>query len=97
MIKGRTMKKTVKTRKSKHFQNIIAKVMKNNSNTNIQGDMSFAEIQAKRDETLDHLYNQQKQTKICSRYSRNTTPKLQGIRFCNQAYCSSCWAFAIND
>jgi|GEM_PF-3190116 len=51
------MKKTVKNRKSKHFQNIITKVMKKNSNTNIQGDMSFAEIQAKRDETLDHLYN----------------------------------------
>jgi hypothetical protein len=41
----------------KHFQSIITKMMNKNSNTNIQGDMSFAEIQAKHDETLNHLYN----------------------------------------
>lgn len=44
------MRKTKQRGKSNSFQNIIAKVMKKSSNTNIQGDMSFAEIQAKRDE-----------------------------------------------
>jgi hypothetical protein len=50
------MTKLTKTRKNKRFQQIITKAMYNKSNTNIKGDMSFAEIQAKRDETLNHLY-----------------------------------------
>ena len=50
------MSKLTKTRRSKNFQKIIAKAMYQKSNTNIQGDTSFAEIQAKRDETLNHLY-----------------------------------------
>lgn len=51
------MKKLVKTRKPKNFQKIIAKAMKSNSNTNVKGDTSFAEMQAKRDKTLNHLYD----------------------------------------
>ena len=51
------MSKILKARKSKHFQNLIAKALRAKSNTNIQGDMSFAEMQAKRDETLNHLYD----------------------------------------
>ncbi len=51
------MLKTKQRGKTNSFQNIIAKVMKQSSNTNIHGDMSFAEMQAKRDEILDNLYN----------------------------------------
>lgn len=50
------MTKLTKTRKNKRFQQIITKAMYNKSNTNIKGDTSFAEIQAKRDETLNHLF-----------------------------------------
>jgi len=50
------MTKLAKTRKNKRFQQIITKAIYNKSNTNIKGDMSFAEMQVKRDETLNHLY-----------------------------------------
>jgi len=51
------MTKIVKTKRSKYFQNIITKMMKRNSNTNIKGDMSFAEAQAQKDANLNSLYN----------------------------------------
>jgi SAM-dependent MidA family methyltransferase len=50
------MSKLTKTRRSKNFQKIVAKAMYQKSNTNVEGDTSFAEMQTKRDETLNHLY-----------------------------------------
>jgi len=46
-----------KKRRSRYFQQIIAKAMQQKSNGNVKGDMSFAEMQAQRDETLNHLYD----------------------------------------
>ena len=51
------MSKLLKTRKSKHFQNLITKALRAKSNTNVKGDMSFAQMQATREETLNHLYD----------------------------------------
>jgi hypothetical protein len=46
-----------KTGKSQNFQVIIAKAMRQSSNNNVMGDTSFAEMQAKREETFKHLYD----------------------------------------
>ena len=51
------MTKLTKTTKSKYFQSIITKMMKRNSNTNIKGDMSFAQAQAQKDAHLNNLHN----------------------------------------
>ena len=51
------MTKITKTTKSKYFQSIITKMMKRNSNTNIKGDMSFAQAQAQKDAHLNNLHN----------------------------------------
>lgn len=51
------MTKLEKKRRSRYFQQIIAKAMQLKSNMNVKGDLSFAEMQAKRDETLNHLYD----------------------------------------
>lgn len=51
------MTKLTKTTKSKYFQGIITKMMKRNSNTNIKGDMSFAQVQAQKDAHLNSLHN----------------------------------------
>lgn len=45
------------TGKSQDFQTIVAKAMRQSCNNNVMGDNSFAMIQAKRDETLSHLYD----------------------------------------
>ncbi len=46
-----------KTGKSQKFRAIVAKAMRQSCNNNEMGDNSFAEMQAKRDETLSHLYD----------------------------------------
>lgn len=51
------MLEVTKSRKSKNFQKIITNVIRKKSNTNVKGDMSFAEIQAKRDACLNDLYD----------------------------------------
>jgi SAM-dependent MidA family methyltransferase len=52
------MSKLTKVRRPKNFQKIIAKAMYQKSNTNVKDDMSFAEMQDKRAETLNHLYEE---------------------------------------
>lgn len=47
----------VKKKRSHAFQKIIAKAMRQKSNMNVKGDMSFAQAQVQRDETLNHLYD----------------------------------------
>jgi len=49
------MTKLEKKRRSRYFQQIIAKAMQQKSNTNVKGDMSFAEMKDQRDETLNQL------------------------------------------
>ena len=51
------MTNLIKKRRSKYFQQIIAKAMSKNRNTNVKGDTTFAEMQAKQDETLNSLFD----------------------------------------